>query len=51
MQPWLHVARYPKAEHIVVASDVERAYSKRFGTLNVTFTGFDGMVDRLAKLA
>ena len=43
-------ARYPKAQHFVVASDVDRAYPKRFDTLNVTFTGLDGLVDRLAKI-
>jgi hypothetical protein len=40
-------SRYPKAEHFIVAHDVQRAYTKRFGTLSVTFTGLEAFIVRL----
>ena len=35
---------YPKAEHFVVAHDVDRAVSRRYGELKVTFIGLESLV-------
>jgi hypothetical protein len=40
-------ARYPKAQHFVVAQDVERAYTKRFDSLEVKFSSLDAFVDKM----
>jgi hypothetical protein len=39
--------RYPKAQHFVVAQDVDRAYTKHFGSLEVRFSGLNAFVDRV----
>jgi predicted AAA+ superfamily ATPase len=39
--------RYPKAQHFVVAQDVDKAYAKQFGSLDVAFSGLDAFVDRV----
>jgi len=42
-------ARYPKAEHFVVAQDVDRGYKKRFGDLQVNITSLDNFIRYLTK--
>ncbi len=44
-------ARDPKAEHFVVARDVEHTYTKRYDTLQVTFTSLETFVRRMDKKA
>ncbi len=39
---------YPKAEHFVVAQDVDRPVSRRYGDLKVTFVGLEALVKGLA---
>jgi len=41
--------RYPKAEHYVVAQDVDRTYKKRFGDLQVTIVSLDNFIRLLVK--
>lgn len=41
-------ARYPKAELFVVAQDVERGYTKRFGSVAVMFTGLESFIRGLS---
>lgn len=43
--------QYPRAEMIVVAQDVERAYLRSWGHLEVTFLSLPGLVERLAPSA
>jgi predicted AAA+ superfamily ATPase len=40
-------SRYPKAQHFVVAQDVDRAFTKRFDSLEVKFSSLNAFVDRL----
>lgn len=42
-------SRYPRAECVVVAQDVERGYSRRFATLTVEFLGLSALLKRLAQ--
>ena len=39
--------QYPKGENLVVAQDVDRAYSRRYGDLAVRFVGLRHLLDRL----
>jgi predicted AAA+ superfamily ATPase len=40
-------ARYPKAQHFVVAQDVDRAYNKHFDSLEVRFISLNTFVERV----
>jgi hypothetical protein len=40
---------YPKGENFIVASDVDRPYSRTFGDTIVRFVDLDGLVDGLNK--
>ena len=40
-------ARYPKAQHFVVAQDVDRAYTKHFDSLEVRFSSLNAFVERV----
>ena len=44
-------ARYPKAEHFVVAQDVDRTYTKRYDRLHITFTSLEAFIRRMEKKA
>ncbi len=37
-------ARYPKAQHFVVAHDVDRAYTKHFDSLDVRFSSLNAFI-------
>jgi uncharacterized protein len=39
--------RYPKAQHFVVAQDVDRAFTKRFDSLEVRFRSLNAFLDRV----
>ncbi len=41
--------RYPAGENLVVAHDVDRAYTKRFGDLSVRFVGLGAIAAEAAK--
>ena len=41
--------RYPEGENLVVAHDVDRAYTKRFGDLSVRFVGLGAIAADAAK--
>ena len=40
-------ARYPKAQHFLVAQDVDRAYTKHFDSLEVRFSSLNAFVERV----
>jgi predicted AAA+ superfamily ATPase len=40
--------RYPKAQHFVIAQDVDRTFTKRFAALEVKFTSLAVFIDGLA---
>ncbi len=39
--------RYPKAQHFVVCQDVDRAYNKHLGSLEVGFTSLNTFVEKV----
>jgi hypothetical protein len=43
------VSRYPKADTVVVAQDVERSFTRRFGTLQVEFISLEALIAMLEK--
>jgi predicted AAA+ superfamily ATPase len=40
-------ARYPKAQHFVVAQDVDRTYTKRFDSLEVKFSSLNAFIEKM----
>lgn len=41
--------RYPKGDNFVVAFDVERPFTKRFGSMTVRLVGLDGLISALGS--